>query len=180
MSEPVFQDEVAIDTNVFEHLLNDQHNPEGHINRLLEYLSLKRMKLLVDDRNVIGSEYLTHIIPMLRGKSVKGNELNILRYWTNLENRVSVPIPRNHRLMTAIEKVIVEPPKVADRTFVFVAFRRGKILISNDYEDIIIGPARENRRPHRRDRLLREAKRWLEEGADILISEEAWVKIDQR
>ena len=178
MSGSVYQDKVAIDTNVFVHLLNEKHNPDGHINKLLEYLAQKEMRLLVDDRDVISREYQTHIIPMLSGKSVKGNELSILRYWTDLGIRARVPVSRNDRLMAAISEVIFEPSKVADRTFVYVAFRRGKILISNDEEDIVFGPAWESRRPPRRDRLMREAKRWLTDGADILISAEACTKTD--
>ena len=33
-----FEDCVAIDTNVFEHLLNPEMNPGSHINELLAYL----------------------------------------------------------------------------------------------------------------------------------------------
>ena len=46
MTQLLTRNEVAIDTNVFQHLLNPQNNVDSHINRLLEYLS-ERGRLLL-------------------------------------------------------------------------------------------------------------------------------------
>ena len=58
MTQLLVRDEVAIDTNVFQDLLNPQNNACSHINRLLEYLIRERTTLVVDDQGLIASEYL--------------------------------------------------------------------------------------------------------------------------
>ena len=49
MTQLLARNEVAIDTNVFQHLLNPQNNVNSHINRLLEYLIGQRTTLVVDE-----------------------------------------------------------------------------------------------------------------------------------
>jgi len=49
MTQLLARNEVAIDTNVFQHLLNPQNNVNSHINRLLEYLIGRRTTLVVDE-----------------------------------------------------------------------------------------------------------------------------------
>ena len=175
MTGPLFQGAVAIDTNVFIHLLNPQNNPDGHINRLLTHLSYEGAELLVDDGGRIAGEY-NHLL----GAAISGqddrNEIYILRYWILNAPRRSVEVSGNDVLMTAIRRVIVEPSEAVDRVFVYVALKVGKILISNDEMHIVIGPLRESGQPARRARMLR---RFATAGAEILTSWEAHARIQQ-
>ena len=61
----VFAKSVAIDTNVFLHLLNPQKNTCSHINGLLEALQARDTVLLVDDRQRIQGEYSNQISPTI-------------------------------------------------------------------------------------------------------------------
>ncbi len=175
MSTHLFQDEVAIDTNVFVHLRNPEQNPDGHIHHLLGVLVEQGVKLLVDNRGVIHGEHDHHVIPMLEGSSVNGGEVYLLQYFMDVNFQRGVVVAPRDGLMAAINQVIFEPSKNADRTFVYVAFHEGKSLISNDRADIVEGPAGE--RTPRRNRLRRETRRLRPHGADILTSQEAHAKI---
>lgn len=177
MTDCPLQDSVAIDTNVFVHLLNPEQNPDSHIHRLLEFLILKDTVLIVDKEGAINREYQRHVEPMLRGKSVLNNELYLLAHWMKPEVQVRVSISRNDDLMRVIQQVIFEVPKHADRTFVYVAFTSGRTLMTNDEADIVYGPPRETNRTPRRARLLRASRAYRPEGADILTSQEAFAKI---
>ncbi len=61
MTDSPFQDAVAIDTNVFIHLLNPQENVESHINELLKNLQLAQVSLIVDESGRILGEYNNQI-----------------------------------------------------------------------------------------------------------------------
>ena len=175
MSTHPFQNEVAIDTNVFVHLKNPEQNPDRHIHHLLGVLAEQEVKLLVDAGGFINHEYEEHVITMMRGSSVDAGEVYLLQYFMDVNLQRKVAADRRDRLMAAIREVIFEPSKNPDRTFVYVAFHEGKVLISNDWEDIVFGPSNE-RRP-RRDRLLRETRRRRPDGAEILTSQEAHATI---
>ena len=170
-----FQDAVAIDTNVFVHLRNPQENPDRHIHHLLGVLAEQSVELLVDDGSVIQQEHVRNVIPMLEGRSVDGEEAYLLQYFMDARIQRKVAVNRQDRLMAAINEVIFEPSKNADRTFVYVAFHEGKWLITNDRTDIVEGPAGE--RTTRRNRLLRETRRLRPDSADILTSQEAHAAI---
>ena len=172
MTTSPFQGAVAIDTNVFVHLKNeDMENRDGHIHHLLATLIGQGIELLVDDKDVIKREHVRHVIPMLEGSSVNAGEVYLLQYFMDVNFQRKVVVDRRDRLMTAISKVIFEPSKNADRTFVYVAFHEGKLLISNDRTDIVDGPTGES--TPRRNRLLRETRRLRPQGADIITSQEA-------
>ena len=175
MTARLFQDAVAIDTNVFVHLRNSEQNTDGHIHHLLGVLAEGRVDLLIDDRGVIHREHERNVIPMLEGGSVDGSELYLLQYFMDVNFQQKVMVSPRDRLMAAINRIIFEPSKNADRTFVYVAFHEGKWLISNDRTDIVEGPAGE--RTPRRNRLLRETKRLRPNGASILTSIEAHSQI---
>ena len=175
MTTSSLDDAVAIDTNIFVHLKNDEQNRGRHIHDLLGVLIEQGVELLVDDNNVIGREYERHVIPMMEGNSVDAGEVYLLQYFMDVNSQRKVAVARQDRLMAAIRVVIFELSKNPDRTFVYVAFHEGKALISNDREDIVFGPPNE-RRP-RRDRLLRETRRLRPDGADILTSQEAHAAI---
>ena len=179
MTDCPFQDSVAIDTNVFVHLLNPEQNPNGHIHRLLAFLIVQEVVLIVDEQGAIRREYERHIEPMFRGNSVVGNELYLLSHWMKPEVQAKVSVSRKDDLMRAIREVIVERPKQADRTFVYVAFKLGRTLMTNDEADIVYGPVREANWTSRRDRLLRATRQVCPDGADILTSREAFAGIPQ-
>ena len=171
MTTDPFQDAVAIDTNVFVHLRNPEQNLDRHIHHLLGVLVEQRVKLLVDDVGFIHHEYEEHVIRMLEGNSVDAGEVYLLQYFMDVTYQLKIAVDRRNRLMAAIREVIFEPSKNPDRTFVYVAFHEGKLLISNDRTDIVDGPTGE--RTPRRNRLLRETRRLRPDGADILTSQEA-------
>ena len=175
MTTNLFQDAVAIDTNVFVHLRNPEQNTDGHIHHLLGVLAEEKVDLLIDDGGVIQREHKRNVIPMLEGGSVDGSELYLLQYFMDANFQQKVMVNPLDRLMAAIKRVIFEPSKSADRTFVYVAFQEGKWLISNDRTDIIEGPAGE--RTPRRNRLLRETRRFRPDGAGILTSIDAHTQI---
>ena len=176
MTGSAFTEAVAIDTNIFLHLLNRHINTDLHINRLLEHLQKEDVALIVDEKGNIEREYARRIIPILSGKSVTGNELYILRFWMQPEIRCKVAIAYDDRLMRAIKKVIAGNRQKVDRIFVYSAFRKGRPLISNDRRDIVHGNVRRRRSPKYR-KLLRTTKGLRPEGAGILTSMEAYDEI---
>lgn len=172
-SEP-FADCVAIDTNVWVHLMNPQNNVEAHIFELLDYIRQRPIQLIVDDKGIIGREYRRSVFPRYNGLDETRNERYLLRYCLNAPRRV-VELDETDDLMQAISEVIIECGKLADRTFVYVAFKLGRTLVSNDMRDIVRGPLSE--RPPRRDRLLATTTDTRPAGANVLTSREAYDKI---
>ena len=180
MTSSPFQDAVAIDTNVFEHLLDPQENADLHINKLLVFLHELGTSLIVDNGKRISNEYNHRIGPRIANQYDTRNEIYILRYWVEYAPRQEVQVFGADTLMTAIGNVIVELREAVDRIFVYVAFRQGKVLISNDKAHIVDGPVTERGRYPRRHRLLSETRRWRRtrpDDADILTSIEAHGKI---
>lgn len=173
MTTGPFEDCVAIDTNVFEHLLNPQMNSESHISELLIYLQEQGIQLIVDDSNRISNEYDNRLSSILSNASYTNTEIYIMRYWIRHAARREATVDRNDELMRAIRAVIPGNSEGVDRVFVYVAFSLGRILISNDRIHIVIGPSRERRQGARRDRLISSTRRLRPDGADILISQEA-------
>ena len=170
-------DYVAIDTNVFLHLLNPQRNIDSHITKLLAHLRTQGTMHLVDDRGRIQNEYMDQIGQVLIQSDERGIEGDILRYWMIDATPRRVPVNLQDNLMQAIRGVIIERSEVVDRIFVYVAFQTGSVLISNDETDIVIGPPRERGQRPRRDRLLRGTRRLRPNGADILTSWEGYGSI---
>ena len=175
MTDSPFQDAVAIDTNVFIHLLNPQENIESHINELLKDLQTAQVSLIVDESGRILGEYNNRIGPMIRQSDDMRDEILILRYWTLNCPRLTTKLVHNDALMTAIRGVIVELDQTVDRILVYVALLRGKALISNDRMNIVLGPPSES--TERRQRLLRNTRRFRSGDAEILTSLEAHARI---
>ena len=173
MSKGALYESVAIDTNVFEHLRNPQENPDQHIDGLLECLIRWQTELLVDDRNRITGEYNDRITQHLKDSDEIDNAATLLRYWFIYATHRQVELKLNDALMGSIKTVIHEPSNRTDTIFVYVAFKEGRILISNDKDDIVFGPSSEGGRSSRRTRLLNATKRRRPNGSDILTSTEA-------
>ena len=173
MTNSPFQDAIAIDTNVFEHLLNPQENRGGHINRLLTHLIEECVALLLDKDGRIWGEYTNRIDPILRSTDDRGAEIYILRHWIVDPPCLLLAVDLSDRLMTIIKGVIPEQSEAVDRILVYVALFKGKVLVSNDHTHIVSGPVRESGQTPRRDRLLRSSKRLRPQGGEILTSQEA-------
>ena len=180
MTDSSFSDSVAIDTNVFRHLINPQDNIGLHINKLLEHLQHLGVRLILDDKGCIFGEYSRMIVPLISTRDDTGNERQILNYWVHYMPRRIVDIDCQDGLMTSIAKVICEPAERVDRILVYVALRSGRILITNDKRHILSGPdrGRRNQCP-RRKILLCKTSRIRSDGAGILSSQEAHGMIDQ-
>lgn len=172
-------DYIAIDTNVFEHLLNPQENTNNHIDTLLRTLTRDRVGLIVDDKKRIENEYKSRIEPMIRNTSNKNiQQLLLLRSWIVFQvgNRKRVSVSNNDPLMTAIKGVITENEAV-DRIIVYVAFKSDRILITNDRRHVIEGRPRE--RSERRKTLLRNTRRYRpNKKSEILSSVEAVARVE--
>ena len=177
MTGSSFGDYVAIDTNVFLHLLNPQENVASHIDVLLADFQLRGIVTIVDDSGRIQGEYLDQIGPYLMRTDETGPQADILRYWVMEITPLKVTLDLGDDLMRAIREVIVEPSENVDRILVYVAFRNGSVLISNDERHIVIGPPWESGQRPRRDRLLRSTRRLRSTGADIMTSQEAHSRI---
>ena len=166
-------DYVAIDTNVFEHLLNPQENINRHIDELLKTLMIDEVSLIVDEERKIENEYEERVGPIIRNNSDEDiQQLPLLRFWiaSQIDNRKRVGVS-NNELMRAIRGIIKENEAV-DRIFVYVAFTCDRILITNDGRHIIEGSARES--SERRKTLLRKTRNYRpNQKSEILSSCEA-------
>ena len=177
MTSSLFNDLVAIDTNVFVHLLDTKgSNKDEHISELLRYLQSQKVGLVIDDKQRIAGEYSQQISPAILSADDTGNEAYILRYWILDAPREVVTLTMNDRLMAEIRKVIFELSENVDRILVYVALSSGRILVTNDETHIILGPTIEQRKGPRCSRLLRSTRRLRPAGADILTSREAHAK----
>ena len=177
MTDGPFQDSVAIDTNVLEHLLNPEENTDFHINELLGNLLIQGIALIVDKRGRIRDEYQNRIEPRLRLADDTRNEIQLLRYWTQLAPHCEVQVSGNDELMNAIKGVITEQAAGVDRIFVYVAFKVGRAFITNDKKNIVIGPVREGGELSRAHRLVRKTRHLRPQGADVLTSQDAYAKM---
>src|SRR5437867_3224100 len=84
-------DLIAIDTNVFLHLLHwgdDEDaqtiNRDGHIDELLDRLRADKIALLVDDKNSISAEYREYIHPLMT-KDETDTKRYLLSYWMQVQ-----------------------------------------------------------------------------------------------
>ncbi|MBE2197639.1 MAG: hypothetical protein IAE79_03445 [Anaerolinea sp.] len=155
---------IAIDTNIFEHLLNPIANQGTHIDQLLGQLISLHYQLLVDSTRKIGNEYQQMIIPIIRNMDETKPQLPLLRFWMNPDIRHQVELNQQDNLMQQIGQVIYEPSEHADRAFVYVVCREDAILITNDQIHIL----------GRRNDLLRRTRRQRGPNTDIQSSSEAF------
>ena len=165
------QDSIAIDTNVFEHLLNPQENVDGHIGDLLRKLSKDKIHLLVDDKKRIRKEYWNRLNSYVQKERVAEGQAEriLLIYWFSAANQEVVSVKQNDALMKAIQNIIHEKrgKAVTDRFYVYIAFKKGRILVTNDNKDIV----------NRRGQLRQKTRKARPNGADIMTSETAHSKL---
>ena len=166
-------DYIAVDTNVFQHLLNPRYNKDNRIFKLLNRFMEDNISLLVDSEKQIQEEYLESLWGYIKKTAKEGKgEGKILRKLLDSPKKVLVNL--SDELMTCITKTVPETRgKGIDRLFVYVAFKTGKFLITNDKEDMIDNG-------HRKDekrKELRKCRSHKNRKADILTSEEAYYKL---
>jgi len=155
-------DSIAIDANVFMHLM-DARIKDKHVYVLLHQLAEDKILLLIDDMKKIFSEYSKHILPRFQKMDEGFPNRILLARWFLPDNRKIVPINMTDELMTAITRIIPSW-KGPDRFYVYVALHEGRVLVTNDTEDIL----------GKRDKLLKiKAHPRLPHGAKILSSEQA-------
>jgi hypothetical protein len=157
---------IAIDTNIFEHLLNPDVNSDLHIDKLLGYLSMERYKLLVDSTRKIGNEYQRMIIPIILNTDDTGQKLQLLRYWMIHAVRYHVELIQSDTLMQHIRRIICEIAEHTDRAFVYVVCKMDSMLVTNDHTHIV----------GRRSELLKKTKRERGPNTDIKRSNDACIK----
>ena len=175
-------DYIAIDTNVFEHLMNPEKNKNGHIHKLLGTLTKRKIRLLIDNKRKILGEYNNKIPRYFKKANEAKNERFLLDYFIkNLQQHEKISVNLEDNLMTAIKKIVPEN-KGADRYFVYVAFKKGRVLVTNDRADFI---DEGNQTEEKKRKLLKIQKKYFkkhkkqyqedyENQADILTSAEAW------
>jgi hypothetical protein len=155
---------IAIDTNIFEHLLNPAINYDSHIDRLLGDLIRLQYQLLVDSTRKIGNEYQQMIVPIIQSRDDMGQQLQLLRHWMNPDVRFQVDLIQTDNLMQQIRRIIRERNEHADRAFVYVVCRGDSILVTNDHTHIL----------GRRVKLLRRTRRERGQNTDIQSSNDAF------
>ncbi len=156
---------IAIDTNVFEHLLNRASclNEDSHIDMLLGTLIQNQYQLLVDSTKKIANEYLQMLIPIIKNMDETKPQKPLLLYWMDPANRQQVELNPQDTLMQRIKQVIHERNEHADRAFVYVACRGDATLVTNDATHIL----------GRRAELLKKTKKYRGDHAAIQSSDTA-------
>lgn len=163
-------DFVAIDTNVFGHLMTKPVEECVHIEYLLVKLYEKQTRLIVDSKNRVTNEYCHTLFGHLKISRHSLYE-DLLEYWLSpTSENLIVTVDHNEKLMKEIKKIVKIGCKTTDAIFVYVAIRKDRTLITNDRQDIIDyakGDAK------RRVKLLGLAKKCGFKGARIFDSQEA-------
>ena len=153
---------IAIDSNVFEHLLNPDWNGDSHIDHLLIHLQKKKFQLCVDTNGRITSEYDRIIMPIIKNRDEGSVERYILSYWMIYCERKNASVDENDARMACIRGIITEN-ELFDRVFVYVACSEDCKLVTNDTVHILA---------RRKDLLKATKKRFRGSSTDFLSSRE--------
>ena len=167
--------QILIDTNIFKHLCDkdEKFNPDGNVDRLLSGLMGISCRLLVDDQGLFRREFKEIVGPLFKKEFELEREVYLLRYWSHIDNQVECEIAVSRELINVIKDVIIEKERI-DIAFVYIALSRGRVLVSNDADHIVLGPpSKKHKDGDRRTRLKKSAKRYSEKGCAILFSREA-------
>ena len=166
-------DYIAIDTNVFEHLLNPKENKFNHIEILLYKLKEDDIRLIIDSEGRIWNEYINRIIQEIK-KCENSNYNELFRYWLSPEPKNKlISVNQDDDLMVAI-KGVTGRDKATDRIFIYVAICGNWVLVTNDRNDILDGG---NIKYNRRKQLLKIARKQGFKSARIYDSEEAYTAL---
>ena len=125
-------DFIAIDTNVFGHLINNEINADCHIHKLLRAPTEgeDEIKLLIDTGGEIIKEYGYHLRPKYLEVSERLDEAQILKYWMLYVSKEKTVVDKTGLLWRTISEVLPESGEETDRIFVYIAFKKERILIS--------------------------------------------------
>ena len=173
-------DHIAIDTNVFRHLRSPEWNVDDHITGLLTAGMRDQVRLLMDSAGIILDEYQRLLVGE-DGKpsfEVRDSEdpvhIALILYWMTQAEQVMVDVAEDpvSRLVDVALPLLPEGSKrywnvVVDRVFVYVAFEKDRVLVTNDDTDIL----------SKRDVLRARARGVGQNKADVLTSAEAWARV---
>lgn len=175
MKNRLSNDYLVIDTNVFEHLLNNSENIDNHIGKLLDSLAKENIGLAVDNRGRIAAEYQHRFAT--HKQTPNQDHLYIWKYWAQPERiKLCVKVEHTSELMKSIKRIVRATQRsTVDRIFIYVAIFSNRVLITNDKQDIIVGD--EATAGDRRSRLLALAHQHGKENAQIHTSLEAYQRI---
>lgn len=133
---------IVIDVNIFEYLFSgedEKHiNADKHITDILT--DLLDSCLLIDDKGKITSEYGSYLdrrIEQILKKDEKDPVRQLFKHWMEkwvfgaLGGIEKVNVNTEDKLMSDIKQIIHERMGM-DRYYVYVAFRKGTVLITND------------------------------------------------
>jgi predicted nuclease of predicted toxin-antitoxin system len=137
---------IVIDTNVFEHLLNEDKNivlgdvatktEEKHINRLLKFMQKQGYILCIDKQYRIMEEYKYRLKETIKNASDERDEIQILRYWIGSDNAHYYSEKEiNLNLDKILKKIILNDdnkPETTDCIFVHTAAINQCTLVTND------------------------------------------------
>jgi len=155
---------IALDTNIFEHLLNrsKEWNEDGHVSRLLDCLQANAFELCVDDKGKIAGEYSTMIVPIIASRDEEGIERYVLSYWMLYCERRNVPMDLRDTRTARIRSIIPIHESV-DQAFVYVVCAEDCKLITNDDVHIL----------SHRSELRKRTKQYRGNNTDFISSRQA-------
>ena len=112
---------------MFCHLIDCRVNVRSHINELLLHILQNENSLILDDEGRILAEYNCHLPAAIKGASDTGDEIYILRAWSNIlqnpDMLVKVPLENDH-IMQFLKKQIKPRKGSNDRIFVYIALKQ--------------------------------------------------------
>lgn len=165
------EDYVALDINVLGHLLDSNPmkasdvNKDGHVTRLLEWLVDNNVRVLVDSEVEIWGEY-ERGLGLALDKAAENADRILLGYFLERKHHRQVEVADDVLLHRITETVPVS--RNADRYYVYVAFKAGRPLVTNDYKHI----------RNKRDALLEKTEGYrCGEQEDVLTSREAYDRL---
>ncbi|MEH2281214.1 MAG: hypothetical protein V7K90_07690 [Nostoc sp.] len=137
---------IVIDTNVFEHLLNEDKNiilgdvetktEEKHINRFLKFMQKQGYILCIDKQARIMEEYKYRLKETIKKASDERDEIQILRYWIVSDDAHYYSEKEiNLNLDKILKKIILNDdnkPETTDCIFVHTAAINQCDLVTND------------------------------------------------
>ena len=167
----ISEDYIAIDTNIFVHLM--ESSKASNIEKLLLMLQKKKIRLILDSKNRIKGEY-AHKIHDHFQMAVHRDYQDIIDYWLDQgTDDLVITVNQNDSLFKKIKEILKLEKKTIDRIFVYVALRTNRTLITNDRSGIID----ENTKAKdgsRRSKLLRVAHKEKAKSTNIYDSDEAY------
>ena len=167
----ISEDYIAIDTNIFVHLL--EPNRGSNIEKILLMLQKKNARLIHDSKNRIKGEYAQKILHHFQMLDYPDYQ-DIIDYWLDQDaDNLVVTVNQDDSLYKKIKGILKFQKKTVDRIFVYVALRENRTLITNDRSGIIDKNTKAKDGLRRR-KLLRVTHKEKAKSANIYDSDEAY------